>query len=168
MNKRGQMELSFGMIFSLFLIIIFIAFAFYAISKFLSLSDSAVIGKFKESVQNDIDKLWKGSQGVWSPKSGYTLPKGIELVCFADFSEKAKGNKKDIYVKLNQLSSGGDRNMVFYPNGAGTGLNSFTMEHIDIKKITLTDNPYCAENKKGKVMLTLNKEFGENLITITG
>ena len=169
--KRGtkaQLELSFGMIVSIILIIIFISFSFYAIKKFLSLGDSTVIAKFKENLQNDVNRLWQGSQGVWSPASGYALPKAIEYVCFVDFSKDAKGNKKDFYIKLKQVYFGGSENLVFYPVGSGEGLDALTITHLDIEKITSVNNPYCIENKNGKVKLTIKKEFGENLITITG
>ena len=61
--KRGQMKLSFGMIFSIILIIIFISFAFYAIQKFLSIQNSVQVGKFVNEFQQNVDKIWKGSQG---------------------------------------------------------------------------------------------------------
>ena len=46
MKKNGQATISFGMVFSIIMIIIFISFAFYAIQKFLDLQNSAQVGKF--------------------------------------------------------------------------------------------------------------------------
>src|SRR3989344_9488004 len=79
-RKRGQMKLSFGMIFSIFLIIIFLGFAFYVIPKFLGFQDSLKVGTFIKDFQDDIDKMWKSAQG--SQKVEYLLPKEIIRVCF--------------------------------------------------------------------------------------
>ena len=62
-NKRGQMKLSFCMIFSIILILAFLAFTVYAIRKFLGIQTSVQIGKFGDDLQTDVDKMWRGSQG---------------------------------------------------------------------------------------------------------
>ena len=82
MKKRGQMKISFGMIFSIILIIIFISFAFFAIKKFIGIQDAMKIGQFGDQLQSDIDKLWRGSQG--SQEVEYFIPSKIESVCFVD------------------------------------------------------------------------------------
>ena len=78
MNKRGQMNISFGMIFSIILIVVFIAFAFFAIQKFLDIQNSVQVGKFGADFQADIDKMWRGSQG--SQENKYFLPSKIKYV----------------------------------------------------------------------------------------
>jgi hypothetical protein len=80
--KKGQMKLSFGMIVSIILIIIFISFAFYAIKIFLGIKDAAQIGAFGTDLQNDVDKIWKGSQGSQDVK--YNLPNKVKNICFDD------------------------------------------------------------------------------------
>jgi len=79
MKKRGQLKLSFGMIFSIILIIVFLVFAFYAIKMILNFQQSASIGKFVNDFQNDIDEKWAntGSQVIT-----YNLVKDVEQVCF--------------------------------------------------------------------------------------
>ncbi len=81
-TKKAQMKLSFGMIFSIILIIIFIAFAFYAILKFLDLQDSIKTAQFSDDLQYDINKMWKSSQG--SQPREYLLPSKIKSVCFVE------------------------------------------------------------------------------------
>ena len=83
------MKLSFGMIFSIILIVIFIGFAFFAIQKFLGIQNSVQVGKFSNDFQLDVDKIWKGSQG--SEEKEYFLPKKITFVCFTDYSSDKKG-----------------------------------------------------------------------------
>src|SRR3989338_88314 len=81
MKKRGAMELSFGMLFSIILIIIFIAFAIYGVTKFLNLQKNIQTKTFANDLNFDIDKLWK-SQGAQPVV--YTLPGNVEKVCFIE------------------------------------------------------------------------------------
>ena len=143
-EKRGQMKLSFGMIFSIILIIIFLAFSFYAISKFLGLQRIAQVGQFVEGLQTDVDKMWKGSQG--SQEVEYILPKKIKEICFTD----------DEY-----------ENLFFSPRGSSEGMDSIEIKHIDIEKITENENPFCIKNTDGKVKIIIKKSFGEELVMIT-
>ena len=162
-SKKAQMKMSFGMIFSIILIIIFIAFAFYAIKKFLGLQNAVTVGQFKDKLTSDIDKIWKGSQGSQSEE--YSLPKKIEYACFVDFSSPASGINQDYYSKLKQAYYGSE-NLIFYPFGSGDGMDSFEISHIDLAKITTVENPYCIKNDGGKIKLTIEKGFGENLVNI--
>jgi len=107
MKKKGALNLSFGMIFSIFLIIVFLGFAFYVIPKFLDFQDKISVGKFVDDFQNDIDKMWKSTQG--SQKVEYKLPKEIEEVCF----------NKNLEIYFQPLGTGGDFDYV-------------EIEHLDI------------------------------------
>ncbi len=138
--KRGQMKLSFGMIFSIILIVIFIAFAFYAIKTFLGIQDEMKIGQFVNGLQSDVDKMWKGSQG--SQEVEYLLPSKIESVCFKD----------DEY-----------ENLIFRSDDFIGGKE---IKHINITKITEAENPFCIENVKGKVKMIIKKDYGEALVEI--
>jgi hypothetical protein len=140
MKKRGQMKISFGMIFSIILIIIFISFAFFAIKKFIGIQDAMKIGQFGDQLQSDIDKLWRGSQG--SQEVEYFLPSKIESVCFVD----------DEY-----------ENLVFHSESFVEGKN---IENIDIEKIT-KDGDFCIDVVKGKIKMTVKKDYGEALVMIT-
>jgi len=161
-RKRGQMQLSFGMIFSIILIIVFVAFAFFAIKKLLEMQDSIKIGQFVDKLQSDVDKIWKGAQGTQTET--YTLPSKINYVCFLDYSSSRRGPKQNYYDELKRVYYEGEY-MIFYP--IGSGLDSFKVEHIDIEKITDEENPYCIENKKSQVKLIIEKDFGETLVSVT-
>ena len=161
--KRGQMKLSFGMIFSIILIIIFISFAFFAIQKFLDIQNSVQVGKFGNDFQSNIDKIWKGSQG--SEKKEYSLPKKINYVCLIDYSSDEKGPNMNFYRELEQAYYENE-NLFFYPIGSAQGLNAKEIKHIDLEKITENENPFCIENIDGKVNLIIKKDFGETLVTI--
>ena len=161
--KRGQLKLSFGMIFSIILIILFISFAFYAISKFLNLQTSVTIGKFINEFQSDINKIWKGSQG--SQQVEYFLPKKIKYICFADYNYKESGENKNLYNTLKKVYWE-EENLFFYPVGSGEGQNSFKIKNIDLGKITLKNNPLCIENINGRIKMTIKIESEHSLVTI--
>lgn len=158
------MKLSFGMIFSIILIIVFMTFAFYVIKILLQgQSDNSVL-LFKEKMQDDIDKIWKGSGSLRNP-DGYSLPSKVEMVCFVDYSSPEKGMNSGIYEKLKQAYYGSE-NLIFYPVGSANGLDSALIKHIDLEKITESENPYCIENNDGKVMLTIKRDYNEELVLV--
>ena len=165
MKERGQMKLSFGMIFSIILIIVFVAAAFYAISKFLDLQEAIQIGQFVDGLQGDVDKIWRSPQGSSEPPD-YTLPKNIQAVCFVDYSSPATGNNKDLYQKLKQVYYEYE-NMIFYPVGSGQGIDAIEIEHIDLVQTTTSANPLCINNVDGKINLKLKMVSGEALVTIS-
>lgn len=140
MKKRGALELSFGMIFSIILIIVFLAFGFYAIMKFIDLQKTIQIENFLRDFQNDVDKMWKSSQG--SQNLVYSLPNKISAVCF----------KNDEFQNLEFISK--------------EIIKGKMIEHIDIEKITEDENPYCIQNVKGKISLTILKDYGETLVRV--
>lgn len=162
-RKKGQMKMSFGMIFSIILMAIFIGFAFYAIQKFLGLQNSVQVAKFARDLQNDVDKMWKGSQGVQQKE--YFLPSKIKYVCIIDYESGKIGRYEDFYNDLDQFYYETE-NMFFHPAGSADGLDAKWLKNINLGKITSAQNPYCFENIKGKVKLVIKKEFGEALVTI--
>ena len=165
LNSRGQMKLSFGMIFSIILIISFLAFAFIAIKFILNFFDQGTIGKFSDDFQKDVDKIWKGTSTV-SQKFEYALPKKIEAVCFADFSIESDGQFEDLTLDLRRAYSGNE-NLFFYPFGSGDGLDSFEIEHLNLEDIVGRDNPNCFDNINGKVSFVFEKKYRENQVIVT-
>lgn len=143
-KKRGQMKMSFGMIFSIILIIVFLALAFYVIKVFLGVGDCAKTGKFLDGLQKDVDKIWSGSQG--SQEIEYSLDKKVKQICFT--------NK--VY-----------ENLYFEPFDSGCDFRDIIIKHIDIEKIIESQDPFCITNKDGEIKLKIKKSFGENLVIIT-
>ncbi len=162
-GKNGQIKLSFGMIFSIILIIVFLAFAFYAIKAFLGIQYAAQTGKFLNDLKSDIDRVWKSTES--SEEKDYSLPSKIDYICFANFETSASGGNSHLYSELRFFYFG-DENMVFYPIGSSK-VDSVEMKYIALDEITLNENPFCIENVRGEVKLTLVKEINEALVTIT-
>ncbi|MEK6925789.1 MAG: hypothetical protein AABW50_00775 [Nanoarchaeota archaeon] len=151
-NKKAAMELSFGMIFSIILIIAFIAFAFIAIKALLKTNDQAKIASFVDGLRADVDKVWRASQA--SQKVSYNLPGKIEEICFVDHTDFGES-------------------LILAPNDFD--FPPIKIDHIDFEK-TLANNAVgvttrdgekilCISND-GKVEMTLYKNYGEDLVTI--
>lgn len=160
------MKLSFGMIFSIILIIFFVAFAFFAINKFVGIQKSIEVGQFSDELESVVNKMWQGSQG--SQALELRLPKKIQLVCFGDYriEAEARGQNEDLFDDLT-IAFYENENLIFYPIGSGEGLDAINVEHLDIEKMTERDNPLCFKNEDGKVKMVVKKEFEEALVTIS-
>ncbi len=166
MKKRGQLQISFSMIFSIILIVVFIAVAVYGIVKFLGIQECAETGLFKQDLQTSIDKAWSSdsSYEIFPKNNPITLPKKIDYICFIDLGKESKGSHSDYYssFKSEGLTN---HNMFFSPiTEACSGQGSFEIKHINIVKITENENPYCIANDK--IEMKIEKAFGENLVSI--
>jgi hypothetical protein len=139
-NKKGQLDISFGMIFSIILIIIFLAFGFYAITKFLDFQQTIQISTFLNNFQNDVNTMWKSAQG--SQTVTYQLPTKVKSVCFVN------NEFENLKFTSDQIISGEK------------------IDNIDVVKITETVSPFCIENVKGKLSMTIVKNFGEALVIV--
>jgi len=136
-NHKAQMELSFGMIFSIILIIIFIAFAVYGITKFLEISREAQIKNFLNNLQNDVDNM-RSSSGEQIINRSYVLPKKITKVCFVNDSKNIElRSLKQTYPRRENIN-----NIEFDPN-------------------------LCVENINQKVKIRLSKGFRDNYVTLS-
>ncbi len=161
-EKLGQMKLSFGMIFSIILIIAFLALAIYGIITFLDIQKNAMVGKFYENFQADIDALYKGTFGT-NPDAVYQLPSNIKYIC----------------LQRSQY----DENLYFLPKNNGLKIDYVNIKNIDIDKTTEAANKQinplnpsipeevsghiCFKNQGGEVKMILKKERGENLVTVS-
>ena len=142
-QKKGAMELSFGMLFSIILIIIFIAFAIYGVSKFLSLQKGIQTKTFANDLNFDIDKLWK-SQG--SQPVVYTLPKNVEKVCFSEDEFE-----KDINIEIRGEKS----------------IKTYDIIHAKLSEdFSKGQGGNCVSVENGKIALQLEKERNEALVVI--
>jgi len=146
MDKRGQVKMSFGMIFSIILIIAFIAFAIFGIHKFLSLQSGITTNQFVSNLQSDVTTVWKSTQA--SRPETYSIPSSIKQVCFT----KSKGG------------NGGSNNMVLWT--ATDPLGSYKIEHLNMSAITSESNGGCFNTTNGKISFTLEMNFGETLVTL--
>lgn len=139
-RKKAQLKMSFGMIFSIILIIVFIAFAMFIIMKVLSTRDTGEIALFLDNFQNDIDNVWQAAQA--SQEKTYSLPDKVEGVCFTN-----------------------DSRLYFEPIESGENLNYNEILHIDIEAMN-ADGEFCLEVINGKLNVVLEKSFGDKLVLV--
>ncbi|MFH1431033.1 MAG: hypothetical protein ABIG37_01020 [Nanoarchaeota archaeon] len=165
MNKKSQsvLGISFGMIFSVILIIMFIVIAFYAINVFLDIKNCGQIGIFKQDLQNEINRAWS-SQETSSVFDGI-LPSKIKEICFLDMSSSGKGKNIQYYEEIQKYSPQ-NINMFFMPIKTGCGELGFKLENIDIQNITKDNNPYCII-KKEKTKIRIEKGFYEGKVRLS-
>src|SRR3989338_988023 len=143
--KKAELNMSFSMIFSIILIVVFLVFAFYAIKKFLDFQCHVQIADFINEFKNDVDKIWRGG-GSSTPK--YTTCSKIDKICFTR-----------------------DSNIYFEPPGSGQGLDPRIIEHIDIDKILAraSGNDYFINKKDGKISMIIKKaNYRDALVDIEG
>jgi len=161
MKKRGQANVGMpiGMIFSLFLIAVFLVIAFIAVKSFLGTGRLSEIGIFYNDLQDTVDKAWQGQSG--SKHFQINLPSGIEKVCFADLNNPVITPGQD-YEHLRDFEVY-DANVFLIPPQKAEGFEWHLIERINITTITETRNPYCVDVEEG---LTIKKGFYDKYITI--
>jgi len=150
MRKRGQLKLSFGMIFSIFIIIAILATAFYVISYFLNLSKCSQIGFFYQDLDDDVNKAW-ASDIVEETFKG-SVPSKIKSVCFGDldadnplFAEEQKSLRKYYRRTTN--------NVYLYPSSEACNRESgaFNLARAE------TGYFFCVETDDGNIEVKLVK-----------
>ncbi len=158
------MSMPFSVIFSLFLIIIFIAVAFYAIKHFMKIKCTSEFGMFIEDFRDDVDKAWKSQASDFTFK-GSGLGSRIEYVCFANLSERQTANVidskgRDVFIELRKNSNYKD-NMFFYPRRYACIASAY------IAHIKFDENPMCIAVKDGTAEIRIRKGFYDSLVTIS-
>ena len=167
-SKRSQevFGMSFGVIFSIILIVFILVVAGIAINHFLGLKKCTQLGLFIEDVQGDVDKAWNSQKFI--DEKSYTLPSNLDYVCFANLSNPLKGGgmESEVYsdISLYELSNG---NMFFYPGEKSCNMPYVNVKHIDINEITKSKNPYCIPIEKSKTTIKIEKGFNEGLVRLS-
>ena len=167
-NKKAQgiFGLGFGTIFSIILIVFFVAVAFIAIKSFLDTQRCAQIGIFKNDLQIEIDKTWNSQKSEFEFKS--RLPTKIKYVCFADLSKPitATGSAGNMGRELG-VYQGYIANMFLYPTEPTCDMVYHEIDHIDIDKIISLKNPYCITVDDGNINIDIVKNFDDKLVSLS-
>ena len=160
MQKRGQFNISFSMIFSIIVIIAIIGIAFYVIRSFISLSKCTEISLFYNDLEEYIEEAWQSTihQDIF-PNEKYpaTIPSGIELVCFGDIAQAPQeyNNIKKAFINSNG-------NVFLYPpqGACDSSLSSIKLEHVK------TNEFFCIPVRENKIELKTKKDQFEALVTL--
>ncbi len=158
MNKRGQVQISFGMIFSIIIIIATIAIGFYVITYFLNLSSCTKIGIFWNSLDEEIAKSWNSdiSQTVFEKE----IPSGITHLCLGNFSQMSFEADKKLFTELRGYENPG-RNAYLYPPGKACDAAFYNLKHIK------TDRFFCVPAESGTISIKLSKTSLDAMVTLS-
>lgn len=145
-SKRANesVGMSVNVIFSIFLIVVFISVAFVAIKFFLNVGEKSQIGNFYEDLQYEINNAWSsaGTEKTFE----IDLPRKVEYICFVDLSsDTGKGAQSGLFEEFDMYDFN-DLNIFIYPREAAGDFYKGKMEHLNITKITSEENPYCVNN----------------------
>lgn len=138
--------MSFGMIFSIILIILFVSFAVWGITKLLNIQEKVGVEKFPDELQEDINDIWGSSHG--EQKKSYELPKKVGSVCFVD-----EEYPENLFLKEKK------------EGGIEKEIGRYEIKHLDIEKTTQEKEEICIQNE-GEINLKLIKERNNPNITI--
>lgn len=158
MQKKGQIQISFGMIFSIIIIIATVAVGFYVITYFLNLSSCSKIGIFWDSLDRDIEDAWVSdmSQTVFRGE----LPSKIDKICFGNFSMMPAQEDREEFEFLQRYESRG-RNAFLYPPGKACDLAFYELKHIE------TDEFFCVPVESGSAEIKLSKTTLDPLVKLS-
>lgn len=160
--KKGQIQLSFGMIFSIIIIIATVAVAFYIISHFLSLNKCTQISFFYDDLQKTVDRMWTSDAA--SQTLSVDMPGDIESVCFGTLNQVAATGFKDEQDALKDRYIKIDKNVFIYPSrkACDGNLGYFGLKHAQ----TAGNQFFCVPVKNGKLNLKLSKGNFDALVTV--
>lgn len=160
--KRGQIQFSFGMIFSILIIVATLLTAGYVIVNFVLLKDDASCKVFYGRLQERIDDVWKGEGASINTEREPlpVLPGKVKNVCFGNSTQIVLNEKyKDIYEEASYYGNKAD-NLFFSPRGSCGEDISHKLNHVKI------EGKFCAPVVKGKVELIIKKEISESLVNL--
>lgn len=144
-NKKGQLKISFGMIFAIILIIIFIVFAFIAIGHFLSFQKKVQTNQFMKNLQGDINNAYQSQQS--SNNETYNLPSNVVKVCFINSEQY---------------------NLEVFTKGSPVYAYRHELKYVDLNKtFSSGDSKICTNTINGKVSIKLSKDYYSPLVKVS-
>ena len=161
-DRRGQLDISFGMIFSIIVIIAVLAIGFYVIRYFTSLSACTSAGMFYQDLSKSVDQAWASTSS--SAVFTSSVPGAVEKVCFGNLTQPTESGSKDEYSALqNRYPFGGRNNVYLYPVGVNTctpDLGSYFIDHMQ------TSSFFCVSAKNGAVSVVVSKDSQDVLAKV--
>ena len=153
------MGMPFGMIFAIFLIIVFVVVAFMAVRSFLDIGESASVGLFYDELQGAVDNAVRSQESDSS--FVIDLPGDVDRICFANLSAKITAPGAD-YEQIKNYDVY-DANVFLVPPEKAQNMQWKLIDGINVTKITALKNPYCVDVEDG---LKIKKGFYDRLVWI--
>ncbi len=166
MNKRGAIELSFGMIFSIIIMIAIIGVAVYAITTFLNIGKVSQISLFHQRFQETVDEVWSSS--ITNKVVAFSIPASVKLVCFGNLAGTSYNPQyEDEFKELKRYSSGFEQqntNRFLYPPGKSGELAYKKVDKVDLTG--LINGFDCFEVNDAKVKIRLQKDEFDSSVKV--
>src|SRR3989344_4093147 len=138
-EKKGQLEISFSMIFSIIVIIAIIGVAIYVIMFFLGVDKCGETGFFYSDLQNEINEAWRSQS--YKDNFEVKLPSNIKYICFGALNIDAKDSKSEEIQREIDFSiyASDTANLFLFPSGEACDgdLANNKIENVEI------DGFYC-------------------------
>ncbi len=161
--------MSFGMIFSIILIVFFLVVAFIAIKAFLGWKTCADVGLFFDGLDKNVKIVLSSTYANMAFNS--SLPSSIEYVCFVNLSSSTSYNanniEKDIwtFMKNNEHIITKDSNVYIYSKKSySCGSRFKKINRIDVSQ----KSPNCIKVIGGRVSMMLERDTSSNSVRISG
>jgi len=159
-RKRGQLQLSFSIIFSIILIIAFVGIAIYAIMTFLSWGNCGQIGIYYSGLQGRVNTIWNEG-GIANTLFADRVPAGVEKVCFGNLSQGAAQRSREEQLFFQKYIRYGGNIFIYPPSKAcDQALATKTLEHARM------DEFFCVPVQSGKIEVRLRYEKGDEYVTL--
>jgi len=159
-QRKGQLELSFTIIFSIIIIIAIIGVGFYVITYFVNLSRCTDVGFFYNDLQKRVDKAWASeiSQEVFTSK----LPGGIEEACFGSLNDSNVVSYKEEYEFLRRYLNL-NKNVFLYPpaRACDVKLSYYDLNHAQFAEF------FCVPVTDDKISVKLTKGSFDALVKVS-
>lgn len=162
MSKRGQLQISFGVIFSIIIIAVTLAIAGYVIVKFINVKDNTDCKIYNKNLQDKINSAWASDGSIsYIFNEGSSVAGKTKQVCFGTINQtllyqKDKAIKESLETRMRANS-----NLMFYPTSScGQEAYSFTLQHVKI------DGFFCVDVVSGKAPVRYAKGITDSVVKI--
>lgn len=163
--RKGSIEISFGMIFSIIIIVSLIGVAVYGITVFLQVGKTAEMGLFYEEFQKTVDEIW--SSATTNRVVDFSIPSGIDSVCFGSIANSIDAGRYTAQLKSLRTASSGfqqqNSNTFLYPPEKAKDFAFKNIGKIDTSSLGTFD---CFTVQNRKVSIRLSKGEFESLVKV--
>lgn len=162
--QGGIFGLSFGMIWGIILIVFFFVAAFIGIRAFLNYQKNALISLFIEDFQLKVNEAWNSQSASFRFNS--TLPAGVQYICLVNLSSQAHNSsniEQDIFTEITGGAFDYSKNLHIYAPEKDYSVKWANIKHIDLSK----RNPICIKVSGGKVSIKIERNFEDNLVSVS-
>lgn len=157
--KKGAIEISFGVIFGVLILIFVVAGIAYGIYSFVGTKGCIDTGMLYNQLDKKVDLAWKSD--MFSENAVFNVPGGAEYVCFGDVE---LADEMDSVGGVVKMSASRDSNVFLYPIGEGCSeKGDFKVEHVDVNGF------FCLKTEKSKISVYIAKgTFDDNVKICNG